>query len=276
MRRNVSSVVGAVVTALLYLAAVAVAWSVIAAVRASVEEYRATGEITGPRLSQAIGGATVTDKAWAFALVDAVVVLVCWSAWRRPATGARAPLGRGALLWILLSACGLQLAHLALGRVLSFDAGWLVVPAPVGAHPLAATAVPASALILLAILHPLAAELLFRGAITGRLAGAGLPAAAVIAVPAVLYSAVQPSVQGAAVALAFGVLAGYLRIRAGSVGAAVAAHYAFALAGIGMWGLLSVTRTDTGLWTAAAIGAVAAVGAARLAAARLTRTGGAE
>lgn len=278
MRREestkVRAVVGAVLATLAYLAALAVTWSVIASVRAAVEQYRLTGEVSGPRLSEAIHGVTAVDKVWAFALVDTVVVLVCWGAWRRRGdTGATASVGRGTLCWILLTACGLQIAYLALGRVLDLDAGWLTVPAPVGAHALSAAAVPASALVLIAVLHPLATELLFRGVVAGGLAAGGLPAAVVVGVSALLAAAVQPSVPAAVLAFAFGLFAGVLRLRAGSVAPAVVAHYALAVAGIGMWEALALTGTEPGLWTAAALGAVGAVIAGRIAVGRFSAPG---
>ncbi|HEY1176814.1 MAG TPA: CPBP family glutamic-type intramembrane protease, partial [Phytomonospora sp.] len=119
-----------------------------------------------------------------------------------------------------------------------------------------------TSLVLLAVLHPVAVELLFRGVITDRLGAAGLAAPVVVAVSALLFALVQPTVPLAIVGAVFGLAAGALRVRTASVAAAVAAHYAFVFAGAVVWAGTGLITTDNALIAAALAGtALAAVAA---------------
>ncbi|HEY1176774.1 MAG TPA: hypothetical protein VGF17_11495, partial [Phytomonospora sp.] len=165
MRPSVSAVLASALAAFGYLAAVAVTGYVIAAVRSAVDQWRAAGEITGPAISQAIGGTAPTASPWAWIAVDAIVLLLCWRAWGVPAGGAAA-LDRNLMIWVLAVVTGLQLAYFALTRLLDTGGGWLVVPARAQDTGLDSLTATPTSLVLLAVLHPVAVELLFRGVIT--------------------------------------------------------------------------------------------------------------
>ncbi|MEV0648301.1 CPBP family intramembrane glutamic endopeptidase [Phytomonospora sp. NPDC050363] len=253
-RRDVSAIVVSLLAAAGYLAAVVVVRTVLA-----VAADRQGSDVSGSALSQALDGATPAHALWAWVLVDAVVILVFWPAWRGRQGASEAVADRGVLVPVVAAMFGLQLAFLSFGPLLGVDAGWLVVAAPVADGGLSSVSVPVTALVAAAIVHPLAAELLFRGFIAGRMASSGVSAAVAVAVPAVLFAMVQPSVPFAVLGAAFGVVSGILRWRTGSVAASVLAHYALAVAGVLVWAAMEPVETTAAATITAVLGLVSAV-----------------
>lgn len=259
-RSTASAVIGCVLGAALYAAAVAMAAVVSAAVSTAVDQLLEAGEITGSHVAADILGFSAADVLIALVVVDAVVILIHGRQLTRPWPASSPAAVPGSLfLWLMLFAFGLQTALVAVHQWFSLGIGWFGVTLP------ALSELPVEALLLAALLHPLASELLFRGTMVRRLEEAGAPRAVVVFLPAVLFALVQPSLGLMLVGFAFGVAAGLVYRRTGSLGLVIAAHTMLLVAAVIAARLIAdAARTDFAIAVYAVIGALAALYAGRV------------
>jgi membrane protease YdiL (CAAX protease family) len=260
MRPRPLGIVWALLIALGYAAALVVVRFVAAAVASASEQVRSTGDVFGGALALDLVAPTVADHLWALIVVDAAVVVLFWGAWRGDATpAASARFGIGAAAWSLLGVGGLLLTAVAATTLLGLEPAWRAVLVDIGAGAVGPGGLPVAAWILLALLHPLAFELLFRGTVTRFVAATGLPGWAVVLLPAALGALAVPSVSFAILAGCVGLVAGALRRRTGRLGVAVTIHYLLVIAGVIIalnGGLMS---TSSALIVAVWVGAAASI-----------------
>lgn len=258
MKSKPYAVAASLLMAGVYAAGVIIVRYLVAAVRTATEHFRESGEITAEVINQGIGSPALTDLLGAYAVVDAAVILLLWRSVRGRGASAAAPaaaLGTATLLWGLLFAGGLQMVFLSV--VPWLQNGTQALPL----HEL--QNVPAAMWVLVAVLHPLAVEMLFRHTIMGRLREGGVRTQVAVLIQAVLFCAVQPSLLLAAFALVFGLVAGTLAQRTAFFPDAIVLHFMLVLAGALLWlnteptgtlegrillGIVGATASTAGCW----------------------------
>ena len=236
---KVTAILLAIVWTTLYAAALIVVRLIVSAVHGGTEAMTSTGAIAGADIQEQMASPALLDTVLATIIVDVIVVLIVWNraqigffsgadstrdsyfSEKSDVTGVRSGVslvGKSALMWLVLAFGGLTMNVLVITRWASVDLA-------------SVRDLPLALVILLVIIHPLAAEVLFRGAVLGGLLSSRMTIALAVFLQAVLFALVQLSVLLGVFGFVVALLLGAVRARSGQLQSSLVGHYVFVVAG---------------------------------------------